>query len=120
MEMDKRLDYTSPAFKRIWDFFFEAAVRGHFTAFDGYASDHFKTGESFVLSALLQEFCSRSRGDLSGQYYGINGAYGSSLSRFLRRRKNSTSKGSRNGRGRTDERKANAAAIFLKCSQVRK
>ena len=42
---DKGPDYTSPAFRKVWDFYFNGAVRGHFAIFDGYASDLFKTGE---------------------------------------------------------------------------
>lgn len=38
-------DYSSDAFRKVWSFFFDAAVRGHFANFDGYASDLFKTGE---------------------------------------------------------------------------
>lgn len=38
-------DYSSDAFRKVWNFFFDAAVRGHFKIFDGYASDLFKTGE---------------------------------------------------------------------------
>lgn len=38
-------DYSSEAFHRVWDFYFNSAVRGHFSIFDGYASDLFKTGE---------------------------------------------------------------------------
>jgi len=38
-------DYSQDAFRRVWSFFFDSAVRGHFAVFDGYASDLFKTGE---------------------------------------------------------------------------
>ncbi len=38
-------DYSSEAFRRVWSFYFDSAVRGHFAIFDGYASDLFKTGE---------------------------------------------------------------------------
>ncbi|HYE67527.1 MAG TPA: extracellular solute-binding protein [Anaerovoracaceae bacterium] len=38
-------DYSSDAFHKVWSFFFDGAVRGHFKIFDGYASDLFKTGE---------------------------------------------------------------------------
>jgi len=38
-------DYSSDAFRKVWSLFFDAAVRGHFAIFDGYASDLFKTGE---------------------------------------------------------------------------
>ncbi len=38
-------DYSSEAFHRVWDFYFDSAARGHFSIFDGYASDLFKTGE---------------------------------------------------------------------------
>ena len=38
-------DYSSDAFRKVWNFFFDGAVRGHFAIFDGYASDLFKTGE---------------------------------------------------------------------------
>jgi len=38
-------DYSSDAFRKVWSFFFDGAVRGHFAIFDGYASDLFKTGE---------------------------------------------------------------------------
>ncbi len=38
-------NYSQDAFKKVWSFFFDSAVRGHFAVFDGYASDLFKTGE---------------------------------------------------------------------------
>lgn len=38
-------DYSSPAFQKVWDFFYPSAVKGHFAIFDGYASDLMKTGE---------------------------------------------------------------------------
>ena len=42
---ENRLDYSSDAFHKVWNLFFDSAVRGHFAVFDGYASDLFKTGE---------------------------------------------------------------------------
>lgn len=35
----------SEAFRRIWDFYYETAVKGGFAIYDGYPSDLFKTGE---------------------------------------------------------------------------
>lgn len=42
---DDRLDFTSPAFSRVWNCFYEPAVRGHVAIFDGYSSDLAKTGD---------------------------------------------------------------------------
>lgn len=39
------IDYSSISFKRIWDFYYPSAVKGHFSIYDGYASDLMKTGE---------------------------------------------------------------------------
>jgi multiple sugar transport system substrate-binding protein len=41
----KQLDYSTDTFKRIWSYFYEPAVKGHFAIYDGYASDLAKTGE---------------------------------------------------------------------------
>lgn len=38
-------DYSSDAFRKVWNFYFSSAVKGHFAVFDGYASDLFKTGD---------------------------------------------------------------------------
>ncbi|MDD3168608.1 MAG: extracellular solute-binding protein, partial [Eubacteriales bacterium] len=38
-------DYSSEGFQRVWGFFFDSAVKGHFAIYDGYASDLFKTGD---------------------------------------------------------------------------
>ncbi len=115
MEMDKRLDYTSPAFKRIWDFFFEAAVRGHFTAFDGYASDHFKTGEVicsvgstagvlFFDPVVTYPDNTMESMELMVLPYPV----------FSGGEKIALQRGAGMVVARTDERKAYAAAIFLK------
>lgn len=40
-----RLDFTSPAFLRIWNCFYEPAVRGHVAVYDGYRTDLAKTGD---------------------------------------------------------------------------
>lgn len=42
---DKQLDYSGDTFKRVWNYFYEPAVKGHFAIYDGYASDLAKTGE---------------------------------------------------------------------------
>lgn len=42
---EEQPDYSSDAFRRVWSFYYDSAVRGHFSIFDGYASDLFKTGE---------------------------------------------------------------------------
>lgn len=42
---EDRPDYSSDAFKRVWSLFYDSAVQGHFTVYDGYASDLFKTGD---------------------------------------------------------------------------
>ncbi len=42
---DNKLDYSTEAFHKVWSFFYDSAVRGHFAIFDGYASDLTKTGE---------------------------------------------------------------------------
>lgn len=39
------LDYSSEAFKRVWNYFYESAVKGYFAIYDGYASDLSKTGD---------------------------------------------------------------------------
>jgi multiple sugar transport system substrate-binding protein len=43
--IDNKLDYSSDTFKRVWNGFYEPAVKGHFAIYDGYASDLIKTGE---------------------------------------------------------------------------
>jgi len=43
--VNQRVDTSSPAFQRVWDCLFEPAVKGHYTVYDGYASDLAKTGE---------------------------------------------------------------------------
>lgn len=40
-----KLDYSSEGFKRIWNYFYEPAVKGYFAIYDGYASDLTKTGD---------------------------------------------------------------------------
>lgn len=47
---DNRLNLSSPVFSRIWEFFYEPAVRGHLAVFDGYAADLMKTGD--IICAL--------------------------------------------------------------------
>ena len=42
---DGQIDESTEAFHKVWDFFYDSAVRGHFAVFDGYASDLTKTGE---------------------------------------------------------------------------
>lgn len=41
----KQLDYKADSFKKIWSYYYEPAVKGHYAIFDGYASDLAKTGE---------------------------------------------------------------------------
>ena len=48
-----RLDFTSPAFLRIWNCFYEPAVRGH--AYDGYSIDLAKTEMWYATRVLQQE-----------------------------------------------------------------
>lgn len=43
--LDQQLNLKSPTFLRIWDFFYEPAVRGEIAVFDGYGSDLAKTGD---------------------------------------------------------------------------
>ncbi|MGI6224922.1 MAG: extracellular solute-binding protein [Peptococcales bacterium] len=40
-----RPNFKSPNFSKVWDCFFEPAVRGHVAIFDGYATDLAKTGD---------------------------------------------------------------------------
>ena len=47
---DNRLNLASPGFSRVWDCFYEPAVRGHTAIFDGYSSDLAKTGD--IICAL--------------------------------------------------------------------
>lgn len=47
---DNRLNLSSPAFSRVWDCFYEPAVRGQVAVFDGYSSDLMKTGD--IICAL--------------------------------------------------------------------
>lgn len=42
---NEHLDFTSPAFSRVWDCFYGPAVRGHVAIYDGYSSDLVKTGD---------------------------------------------------------------------------
>ncbi|MDD4568723.1 MAG: extracellular solute-binding protein [Tepidanaerobacteraceae bacterium] len=42
---DNRLDFSIQAFSKVWDCFYEPAVRGHVAIFDGYSSDLAKTGD---------------------------------------------------------------------------
>lgn len=42
---NNRLDFSSPAFSRIWNCFYEPAVRGHVAIYDGYSTDLAKTGD---------------------------------------------------------------------------
>lgn len=43
--VDKKPDYSSPVFQRVWSYFYESAVREYFAIYDGYASDLAKTGD---------------------------------------------------------------------------
>ncbi|MDD4752137.1 MAG: extracellular solute-binding protein [Desulfitobacteriaceae bacterium] len=47
---DDRLNLASPVFSKVWDCFYEPAVRGHAAIFDGYSSDLAKTGD--IICAL--------------------------------------------------------------------
>lgn len=40
-----QLDDSSEAYQRVWNLYYEAAVRGYFAIYDGYASDLAKTGD---------------------------------------------------------------------------
>lgn len=40
-----RLEVSSEKSQRVWDYFYESAVRGYFSIYDGYASDLVKTGD---------------------------------------------------------------------------
>lgn len=42
---DESLNCSDPAFKRIWDFLYEPAVKGGFAIYEGYSSDLSKTGQ---------------------------------------------------------------------------
>ncbi len=42
---DNQLDLSSPTFSRIWNCFYEPAVRGHVAVYDGYSTDLAKTGD---------------------------------------------------------------------------
>lgn len=42
---DKKLNFSSPIFSRIWHGFYDPAVRGQVAVFNGYGSDLAKTGE---------------------------------------------------------------------------
>ncbi len=42
---NNRLNFSSPAFAKVWDIYYEPAVRGQIAIFDGYASDLVKTGD---------------------------------------------------------------------------
>lgn len=42
---DNKLNFQCPAFSKIWDCFYEPAVRGHIAIFDGYSTDLAKTGD---------------------------------------------------------------------------
>jgi len=42
---DSKPDFSSPAFSKVWDCFYEPAVRGQVAIFDGYAADLAKTGD---------------------------------------------------------------------------
>ncbi|SET00363.1 multiple sugar transport system substrate-binding protein [Natronincola peptidivorans] len=45
-----QLNLSSPAFSKIWETYYEPAVKGHFAIFDGYATDLAKTGD--IICAL--------------------------------------------------------------------
>ncbi len=47
---DEQLNLSSPKFARVWDVYYEPAVRGHLAIFDGYAADLMKTGD--IICAL--------------------------------------------------------------------
>ena len=42
---DNQTDYSVPGFSRVWDCFYEPAVRGYVAIFDGYSTDLVKTGD---------------------------------------------------------------------------
>lgn len=42
---DNKIDFSTPAMKRIWENYFNSAVQGRYAIFDGYASDLAKTGD---------------------------------------------------------------------------
>ncbi len=47
---DNRLNLSSPAFNKLWNYFFRPAVGGHMAFFDGYSSDLAGTGD--IICAL--------------------------------------------------------------------
>lgn len=42
---EDKINYSSPAFERIWNTLYEPMVKGYFAIFDGYGSDLAKTGD---------------------------------------------------------------------------
>ncbi|MCR3923387.1 MAG: extracellular solute-binding protein [Firmicutes bacterium] len=43
--VDNNLKYTTPAFRHAWDTYYECAVKGYFSIYNGYATDLIKTGD---------------------------------------------------------------------------
>lgn len=42
---DQGIDYTTAAFKKLWSYYYDSALKGYFAVYDGYGSDLTKTGE---------------------------------------------------------------------------